>query len=474
MEPCPLVIGGESVVTDRIEEVTSPYDGALVSRVCLAGKAEFERAAASAQKAFEATRAMPRHARRRVLRAIADRLRGDREGLARTIALEAGKPITQSRAEVDRGILTFEIASDEAARLAGEVVPLDLDPRGEGFEATVARMPLGPIAGISPFNFPLNLVAHKAAPAFAAGNSLVLKPARKTPLSAMRLAAVALEAGAPPGALTVLACDREIGERLVTDERFRMLTFTGSAEAGWGMKARAGRKKVVLELGGNAGAIVEPDADLPWAVERCVVGGFSYAGQSCISVQRIYVQERVYGAFVASLLDRVGKLRVGDPLDPATEVGPVIDEASAARLIEWLDEAARRGARILAGGGRRGTLVEPAVNEGAPPDTAVSYEEAFGPIVTVDRYQALEEALAAVNHSAYGLQAGLFTHDVRTIRRVFEALEVGAVIVNEAPTFRMDNTPYGGVKASGLGREGVRYAIEEMTEPRVLVVNTRR
>jgi glyceraldehyde-3-phosphate dehydrogenase (NADP+) len=417
---------------------------------------------------------MPRHARRRVLRGIADGIRAQREDLARTIALEAGKPIAQARVEVDRGVVTFDLAAEEATRLGGEVLPIDLEPRAEGYVATVHRVPLGLVAGISPFNFPLNLVAHKAAPALAAGNALVLKPARKTPLTALRLARLALEAGAPAGAFNVVNCDRETGDRLVTDGRFRMLTFTGSAAVGWPMKARAGKKKVVLELGGNAAVIVESDADLDWTVERCVAGGFSYAGQSCISVQRIYVQEKVYDPFVERLLARVARLRIGDPLDEATEVGPVIDEENARRVVSWIDEARVRGARVLAGGGRKGTLVEPAVVEEPPRDAAITCEEAFGPVVTLHRYRAFEDALAAVNDSVYGLQAGLFTHDLRKVHRAFEAIEVGALVVGEVPTFRVDNYPYGGVKDSGFGREGVRYAIEEMTEPRVLVVNTRK
>ena len=470
----PLLIGGERTVTDRIEEVRAPWDGKLVARVCLAGEPELEKAIATGWKAFETTGAMPRHERRRILRGIVDGLRAAREELARTLAFEAGKPIAQARGETDRAIFTYEVAAEEAGRAGGEVVPIDIDPRAEGYEATVYRMPLGLIAGIAPFNFPLNLVAHKAAPAFAAGNAIVLKPARKTPLVALRLGEIALEAGMPAGALNVLPCDRVVGDRLVTDERFRMVTFTGSAEVGWDMKPRAGRKKIALELGGNAGVIVEPDADLGWAVERCVAGGFFYAGQSCISVQRIFVQETVYDAFITALVARVKRLRVGDPLDEATEVGPVIDEENAARIVAWLDEAREQGARVLAGGGRKGTLVDPAVVEGAPRGASVRCHEIFGPVVTVDRYRGFEDALEAVNDSSYGLQAGLFTHDVRRIHHALARLEVGGVIVGDAPTFRVDNYPYGGVKDSGFGREGVRYAIEEMTEPRILVVNTRR
>lgn len=469
-----LLIGGQKIGSDMIEEVRSPWDDAVVGSVCVAGPAEVELAIASCVGAREAARTQPRHERRRILREIAAGLRDDREAFARLIALEAGKPITQARAEVDRAILTFDLAADEATRMGGEMVPSDLDSRGEGFVTTVHRTPVGPIAAIAPFNFPLNLVAHKIAPAIAAGCSMVLKPARRTPLTALRLGQLAAACGLPDGVLNVIHCDRELGDRLVTDARLRMLTFTGSAEVGWDMKARAGKKKVVLELGGNAAVLVEPDADVAWAVERCVAGGFFYAGQSCISVQRLYVHDKVYAAFLEQLLRRVDRLHCGDPLDPNTEVGPVIDEANAARIVRWLEEAAKGGARILAGGGRKGTMVEPTIVENPPAGGALACEEIFGPVVTVERYDQLDTVLDAVNSSRYGLQAGLFTHDVRTIYRVLETLEVGGLVVNEAPTVRFDNYPYGGVKDSGLGREGVRYALEEMTETRVLVLNTRR
>lgn len=474
-DPRGLLIGGEIVATGRIAEVRSPYDDALVGRVCLAGPDEIERAIGSGLDATHTMRAMPRHARRRILRGIADGVRAAREDFARTIALEAGKPIVQARGEVDRAVVTFELAADEALRLGGELLPLDLEPRTEGFLATVHRMPLGLIAGISPFNFPLNLVAHKVGPALAAGNALVLKPASRTPLSALRLGRLALEAGAPPGALNVVPCDRETGEAIVVDPRFRMLTFTGSAAVGWPMKARAGEKKrVVLELGGNAAVIVEPDADLDWAAERCAAGGFSYAGQSCISVQRILVHRDVYEAFAAKLLARIALLKVGDPLDEGTDVGPLIDEENAKRIVSWIDEARASGARVLVGGGRKGSMVEPAVVEDPPPKAKIVCEEAFGPVVTLQRYAGFDEALDAVNDSAFGLQAGLFTHDLRRVYRALETLEVGGLVIGEVPTFRADNYPYGGVKGSGMGREGVRYAIEEMTELRTLVINVRK
>ena len=473
--PQGLLIGGESVTTGRIAEVRSPFDGALVGSVCLAGADEIERAIGSGLDACRAMRWMPRHARRAILRGIAEGLRTGREGFACTIALEAGKPIVQARGEVDRAVVTFELAADEAMRLGGELLPLDLEPRAEGYLATVHRMPLGLIAGISPFNFPLNLVAHKVAPALAAGNAIVLKPATRTPLSALHLARLAREAGAPPGAVNVVPTDRETGERIVTDPRFRMLTFTGSAAVGWPMKARAGeKKKVVLELGGNAAAIVEPDADLDWAAERCAAGGFAYAGQSCISVQRILVHRDVAESFTERLLARVARLKTGDPQDEATDVGPVIDEESAARIVAWIDEArcvrrARPRRRRTPGSPGRARRRRRAARE-----VEDRLRGGLRAVVTLQRYADFGEALDAVNDSAFGLQAGLFTHDLRRVYRALETLEVGGLVVGEVPTFRTDNYPYGGVKDSGFGREGVRYAIEEMTELRTLVINTRK
>ncbi|MER3422120.1 MAG: aldehyde dehydrogenase, partial [Nitrospiraceae bacterium] len=394
-----------------------------------------------------------------------------REEFAQMITAEAGKPITDARREVGRAIQTFTVAAEEAKRIPGEVVPLDWTPGMESYLGIARRFPIGPILGITPFNFPLNLVAHKVAPSLAAGNPIVLKPAPQTPLTALMLGEVILEAGLPAGALSMLPCENTVAEQMVMDPRFKMLSFTGSAAVGWMLKAKCGKKRVTLELGGNAGVIVEPDADLDVAAQRCVAGGYVYAGQSCISVQRIYAHQSVYDTFLEKLLARVAALKVGDPLDETTVVGPLINEATARRVEEWVEEAVAQGARVRIGGKRKGSLFEPTVLTDVTPSMKVSCQELFGPVLTVSPYIRFDEALAALNDSQYGLQAGVFTRDVEKVFRAYRELEVGAVLVNEIPTFRADHMPYGGVKDSGLGREGLRYAVEEMTELKLLVVN---
>jgi acyl-CoA reductase-like NAD-dependent aldehyde dehydrogenase len=369
--------------------------------------------------------------------------------------------------------MTFEVAAEEARRLpgSGEVLPMDLAPHGEGRVALTRRVPIGPVAAISPFNFPLNLVAHKLAPAWAAGNPVVLKPASRTPLSALRLATLMHDAGLPDGALSVLPMTRETGDLLVRDDRYKLLTFTGSDEVGWKMKASAGRKKVVLELGGNAAVIVDEGADIATAAERVATGGFSYAGQSCISVQRVYVQAAAWDAFAAALLDKVRALVVGDPMDERTHVGPLISPDDVDRIETWTREAVAGGATVLLGGTRHSDRVfPPTVLTGVPRDAKLCAAEAFAPVVVLERVDSMDEAFAAVNDSAFGLQAGIFTPRLETTLRAFEQLEVGGVLVNDVPTYRIDHMPYGGVKDSGLGREGPRYAIEDMTELRLLVI----
>jgi acyl-CoA reductase-like NAD-dependent aldehyde dehydrogenase len=356
--------------------------------------------------------------------------------------------------------------------MGGDVIPLDLAAHGRGRIGILRRFPLGPVSGISPFNFPLNLSAHKIAPAVAAGNTMVLKPASKTPLSALFLAAALDEAGLPKGALSVLPMSRELGDRLVTDDRFKLLTFTGSSPVGWAMKARAGKKKVLLELGGNAGVIVDAGANLEYAARRVVTGGFAYAGQSCISVQRVFVHDSEYDAFAAMLVARVAALVVGDPLDPATDLGPMIDAGEVDRIERWVSEAVAQGARALAGGSRISrSIYAPTILERVPEPSPVCAQEVFAPVIGLYRFTDFNEAIAAVNRSSFGLQAGVFTNDLLHMLAAYETLEAGGVIVNDVPTWRIDNMPYGGVKDSGTGREGPRYAIEEMTEPRLLVIN---
>jgi acyl-CoA reductase-like NAD-dependent aldehyde dehydrogenase len=451
--------------------VACPYDGQPVGIVHRAGPAELEQAIQSAVDAFQITRKLPGHARAATLRKISDSIAACAEDLARTIALESGKPISQARLEVGRSVTTFAIAAEEATRFHDELLHLDALASGVGRQALVRRFALGPIAAITPFNFPLNLVAHKLAPAIAAGCPIVLKPASQTPITALKLAAIIADSGWPAPALSVLPLASKDATPLVEDERFKLLTFTGSPAVGWDMKRRAGRKRVTLELGGNAGVIVHSDADLAFAAERCVSGGYSYAGQSCISVQRVFVHETVYEAFMDSFVPKVRALKVGPPLDDSTDLASLISADEGERVGAWLDEARAAGAECLVGGAVRDGVVQPTIIVKAGPELRVNRQEIFAPVVTVQTYASFDDALAAVNDSAYGLQAGLFTNDVRRIFRAYEELEVGGVLVNEVPTWRIDSMPYGGVKQSGLGREGLKYAIEEMTEPKLLVLN---
>ena len=457
----------------EVVEVRAPYDGSIVGRVHQGGREHAEAAISAAVKAFGTTRRLPAFERQRVLRYIAQGIHDRKDEFVRTIVQEAGKPIKTARQEVDRAILTFNIAAEEAVRGYGEYLPLDWQQSTAGRWGIVRRFPLGPIAGIAPFNFPLNLVAHKVAPAMAAGCSMVLKPAPQTPLSSLLLAEVVQQAGWPDGGLNVLLLSNEDSELLVTDERIKLISFTGSAAVGWAIKNKAGKKKVVLELGGNSAVIVHSDCDLQYAAERCVHGGFSYAGQSCISVQRILVEHSVYGRFSEFLLDGVRKLKLGDPLDEATDVGPLIRESDAIRAADWIQESVRGGARLLCGGKRKGPMLEPTVLTHTKPDMRVNCQEIFAPVVTLEPYTDFAAALKEANNSPYGLQAGLFTRDAKLIFQAYEELEVGGLIAGDVPTFRIEHMPYGGVKDSGLGREGLRDAIEEMTEPKLLVMNLR-
>ncbi|MCI0341217.1 MAG: aldehyde dehydrogenase family protein [Planctomycetales bacterium] len=467
-----ILVSGEWRETGEVLPVVSPWSGDVVAEVARARPEDLEDAVAGAARAFGETRRLPAGKRVEMLRAAAAGVRARAEEIARSITLCNGKPIRDARGEVARCVQTLSLSADVAGSVTGEVVPLDLDPRGEGRLGISVRVPVGPVLAISPFNFPLNLSAHKAAPALAVGNTVVLKPAATTPLPGLLLAECLLAAGVPPAALSVLACDRRDADRLVADDRFRLLTFTGSPAVGWDLKARAGRKPVVLELGGNAAAIVHEDADLDSAVDRCVHASFAYAGQVCISVQRILVHRPVADRFRAAFLDRTAKLRVGDPLDEGTDVGPMITRAAAEKIEGWIRDAVQAGARLLRGGGRNGQTVEPAVLEDVDPRLPISCEEAFAPIVCLATYDRFEDALERANASRFGLQAGVFTRDVGRILHAFRTLDVGAVIVNDAPIFRADVMPYGGTKDSGLGREGPRYALEHMTEWRTLALRT--
>jgi glyceraldehyde-3-phosphate dehydrogenase (NADP+) len=468
-----FLVDGKWVEDGDVIEIKAPYDGAVVGRVFQGRRSHAEAAIAAAVKAFGTTRRLPAFERQRVLRRVAEGIGKRKDEFARTLCQEAGKPIKAARTEVDRAIFTFSVAAEESTRIYGEYLPLDWQEYTAGRWGIVKRFPLGPIAGITPFNFPLNLVAHKVAPAIAAGCTMVLKPAPQTPLSSLLMAEVVQQAGWPDGALNVIPLSNDDAGVLVTDDRIKMISFTGSAAVGWQIKKNSGKKKVILELGGNAGVIIHNDADIEYAAERCVAGGFGYAGQTCISVQRILVQQSVYGKFTDLFLAGVRNLRVGDPLDESTDVGPLIRESDVQRAVDWIQEAVRGGARVLCGGNRKGSIVEPTVLTGTKPEMKVNCQEVFGPVVTVEPYAEFDEALRQINSSAFGLQAGLFTRDAKRMFQAFEELEVGGLLAGDVPTFRIDHMPYGGVKDSGIGREGLRYAIEEMTEPKLMVMNLR-
>jgi len=450
--------------------IRAPYDGSEVGVVSLAGPEEVRAALDANVAATTACRAMPAYQRAAALHKVADGLLAERSGLAHTLALEAGKPIAQARIELDRAVFVFRDAAEEATRISGEMLPADSVPAGAGRIAITRRFPLSPIAAITPFNFPVLLAAHKIAPAMACGATMTLKPPPQDPLTTLRLADLVKASGYPVGGINVVPCHVEVAQLLIEDPRVRLITFTGSAKAGWAIRAKAGTKRVALELGGNAAVIIEPDADLAWAAARCAAGGFTYAGQSCISTQRIFVHESVYTHFLDAFIPRVRSLKVGNVLDEQTEVGPMISLDAAERVERWIGEAKAAGAEIAAGGKRAGQVLEPTVLLHTTPEMKVNCEEVFAPLVTVTPYAKLDDAIAAANASPYGLQAGVFTSNLKTMFRLHAELDVGAVNGNDIPGFRVDRLPYGGAKASGLGREGVRYAIEEMTELRVLTL----
>lgn len=466
---------GETIV------VRNPYTGDTVADLPLSGEGDVEDALASSHRAAAAMRDLPTYRRAEILLFLRDGLRARREAFAAAIAVEAGKPLTEARTEVERGVTVLTLAAEEAKRLPGETFALDTNALTTGRFGMTRRFPVGSLVGISPFNFPLNLGLHKLAPALAAGNSFVWKPSLLVPGAACLFAEIVADAerdaGLPPGAVNILTPPDALSERLVTDPRPRMLSFTGSARVGWRLRTLAGTKKVALELGGNAAVIVDAaleDSVLQFALQRCVMGGFAYAGQVCIAVQNILVERALYEEFLARFVPLVEALRVGDPRDAATQVGPMISEKECGRLEQWVAEAQQAGAQVRTGGRRlaAGKLVyAPTVLTDTRPEMRVVCQEAFGPVVTVTPFDTWEEALARVNASAYGLQAGVFTNNLERAFAAYRTLEVGGVIVNDVPTFRADGMPYGGVKESGLGREGVRYAMEEMTEPRLLALN---
>jgi acyl-CoA reductase-like NAD-dependent aldehyde dehydrogenase len=465
-----ILVAGEWRESEESIEIRSPFDQTGVGTTFAAGSAMLEVAIEGAAKTFDELRQRSGKDRSRILRAVSEGIRKDADGFARLIALEAGKPLKAANVEVERATFTFGLAAEEAAAHFEQHIDVRMPSPALSRQGTIKWFPAGPVAAITPFNFPLNLVAHKLAPAIAVGCPVVLKPAPQTPLTALKLAKLIVDAGLPAGALSVLPMENDVAAKLVADDRLKVLSFTGSAKVGWELKAKAGKKKVLLELGGNAAVIVEPDADVVAAAARCVTGGFGYSGQSCISVQRIFVHDSVFDDFLARVLDGVRALRSGDPLNADTDCGPLIRESDAVRAESWIRESVAKGANLLMGGKRNGSFIEPAVLTNTKPDDKVTAEEVFGPLVVIERYEHFSEAIAQVNNSRYGLQAGVFTADEKKIDHAFEHLAVGGVIVNDVPTFRSDAMPYGGVKDSGLGREGVRYAMAEMSEMRLLVI----
>ncbi len=470
-----FLLCGKEWTDGEAMEVRSPWDQGLLGKVTVATRKDAREAVTHAVASIRRTRSLPRWKRKEILEDIASALIEQKERFAQLIVAEAGKPVRSARIEVERAVLTFKTAAEEAIRLGGESIPLDLSEGNEGRWGLVQRFPVGPILAITPFNFPLMLVAHKLAPAIAAGCPILLKPAPQTPFTALALGEVVLKAGWPEEALAVLPLQNEdtawLAER---EDRLKLLSFTGSANVGWNLKQKSGRKRVALELGGNAAMIVHNDwPDLDTAAARAAYGAFGYAGQSCISVQRIYVQRSIFQTFLWKVADRAGKMVRGNPADEATEIGPVIRPADADRIESWVKEATDAGAKLVEGGGRdpnNPSLLEPTILTATKSGMKVRDEEIFGPVVLIEPYVDFEEALAEVNHSRYGLQTGIYTRDAGQIMTAFRELEVGAVIVGDTPTWRLDPMPYGGVKDSGLGREGVRWAIEEMTEPRMLVM----
>jgi len=470
-QPHPIFLAGRWVESPDPLVIANPADPATPAGATYnATEAQYEEAVEAAVKAFEVTRTLPAYERGAILRNISSGIKARREELGRLIALEAGKPIRDALVEVDRATLTFRLGAEEAERMTGELIPLDLMASSKGRVGITRRFPIGPVAGISPFNFPLNLAAHKVAPAIAAGCSIVLKPPSKDPLTMLTVAEIIEEAGAPAGSVSVLPMTRELGDRMVADPRFKLLSFTGSPSVGWRMKERAGKKKVILELGGNAGVIVDRTADLDWAVKRTLIGAFAYAGQVCISVQRMFVHAEVWDAFMTRLVEGARALVVGDPLDPRTDVGPMVDPGQAERTQRWVDEAVTMGGTVLLGGRADGSFFPPTILTDVPKTAQVCSNEAFAPLAVAFPFSDFEDAIRQVNDSSFGLQTGVFTNDLDHAWRAFGELEVGGVIVNDIPTYRIDHMPYGGVKDSGLGREGLRWAIEDMTEIRIMVM----
>jgi acyl-CoA reductase-like NAD-dependent aldehyde dehydrogenase len=465
-----IYLGGSFVETKEFLEIVNPFTGALIDRCGKAGAEEIDTAIRRAQQAGAEMSRLASAERYEILRYVSNNLSSDRGRLAALLAQECGKPLRYAVGEIDRAADTFQVAAEESKRLPREYISLDWTAAGKGKEGWIRYFPAGIVVGITPFNFPMNLVAHKVAPAIAAGCPIILKPASSTPLSSLELARIIDRTSLPKGAFSVLPCDRRMADRVITDPRIAVLSFTGSPEVGWSMKERAGKKKVVLELGGNAGVLIAGDADLDHAVSRCVMGGFAYSGQVCIHVQRIFVVKDLFAAFCERFVSRVRALNFGDPVNETTEISCMIDENNALRVEQWVNRAIAKGAKLLYGGSREGTYYPPTVLTGTDTTMEVNGEEVFGPVVVVEQVDSVADGIRHLNDSRFGLQAGLFTFDMRSIRQAFEEVEVGGLIINDVPTFRVDHMPYGGIKDSGFGREGVKYAIRDYMEAKILVL----
>ena len=471
-ESYPYYLASEPEYANTDLEVTNKYTGEIATKVAMADADTIDKAIAAAQQAQPAMAALAPYERQAVLEHCVKRFTERADELAKALCIEAGKPIKDAKGEVTRLIDTFKIAAEESVRINGETVNLEISARAKGYQGMTKKVPIGPCSFISPFNFPLNLAAHKVAPAIAAGCTFVLKPASRTPIGALIIGEVLAETDLPKGAFSILPCSRDGADLFTTDERLKLLSFTGSPDVGWALKAKAGKKPVVLELGGNAACVVDEDADIEDAIERVIVGAYYQSGQSCISVQRLLVHRNIYDEFKTRYVEKVKGLVSGDPSNEDTFIGPMISEGEAERLHSWIEEAKDKGAAVLCGGTRNGAMLDATVMENVPKDCDASAEEAFGPLSILVPFDDFDEALKEVNNSRYGLQAGVFTRDIYKAHQAWNELEVGGVVIGDVPSWRVDNMPYGGVKDSGLGREGIRYAIEDMSETRLMVIRT--
>lgn len=469
-ESYPYFLANKPVYANAVLEVTNKYTNQVATRVSLADAKVIDEAIAAAVQAQEKLKEMHAYERKEIILQLVAGMKERRDELACALAIEAGKPIKDSYGEVDRAILTFSIAAEEAVRMYGEYAPLDISAGNKEYVSITRNFPIGPVSMISPFNFPINLAAHKIAPALAVGVPWVLKPASRTPIGALLMGEILSKTNLPPGAFSILPVDRNGADLFTTDDRFKLVSFTGSPQVGWEIKSKAGKKKVVLELGGNAACVIDEGTDVNDAVERCVFGAFYQSGQSCISVQRIYVHSSLYDEFISKFVEATRKLKSGDPLDDNVFLGPMITEGEAKRLESWINEALQKGGKLLSGGQRNGAMLEATVVENVPKGTNLRDEEAFGPVVCVEKFTDFKDVVQRVNDSKFGLQCGVFTKDLNRAWYAFDHVEAGGVLINDVPSKRIDSQAYGGVKESGLGREGIRYAMQDMVEPKVLIM----